>query len=411
MIPNTFHTRLPFYKTRDFANQPELQIERVVCNVQHMHPTLNPNNWFPEFICAREWTSSDVLYFAIWDVDNDVVFQDLTSFIPLLEPNYIREYQADINGVPKVMFMFSGYLTVLTMPAGKYQYRLSDSLNKYYSEYFEVACEGFTFLQNLKSFEHLTNMMWQARCYFAGIHYGLFTSNNFWHHLWLRSEHLNPETNIEEDNVTDANGNIISSSHAVDKRILISIPHCSEPVVDAMNTIPLFTSGDNTTCSIWGWNDYAPRMNVEDVEVEKPDYSLNECAPAIKARIQIDPRLNDSGCCDTDNLHCYTDFTAPAPTLTKLSSSSIRVSKGNTLPIQTAEDQSKVPTYCKVDIRYRYNGGSWITISNITYVNLHSGYTLTGLAAGTFDFQIKVKSFWNTSCDSEWSATSTMVLP
>ncbi|MBL7942757.1 MAG: hypothetical protein JNM00_08330, partial [Flavobacteriales bacterium] len=228
-------------------------------------------------------------------------------------------------------------------------------------------------------------------------------------HLWLVADEIMPVTDIEEEKTTDLKGDIVSNSLCLSNMLQLNITWLSEPMVDAINTLPLYTDGENQRLYVLSDNNFPLSLDVHDVELEKPNYDMSELEPSLQMRIQIDERLSTSGCCETDSIEDYTNYTPPAPTLTKPSINSIKVQIGNDWPLSVAEEEGTIPSYVTVNIRYKVLAGvSWTTISDQLYSTMDIGYTITGLTANNWVVQIQVE---NLEGASQWSSSAQITLP
>ena len=404
MIKNFFHTRIPFYRCGAFTSQPMLQVNKVEATKNMMKAAPNPKDFYPEFIMLREWANTNITQVQIWNVTTDTLHSTINIAL-FSNASYSQQFQVDLlGGVNKIAVMFTGlYFVGNAMTCGSnYQYRITTSDGQlYHSEWWE--CHNVSFATNYHPY--YTWAQYRSTCNFSKIRYSGLT--NFYHNLWLKSDGMMPETSIQEETETTAKGDIVSMSHRVVKYMLLSLPHASAPMVDAINTLPLYAKGSQLQLYVKGRESGESNILVEDVEVEKPDYSLSEIAPMIKLRMQIDPALIDSGCCDTDSFVCYRGVDVPKPLITKLSTTSMKISIQNTA-LSNWFNLGKIPLYTLVEVYYRVVGApSWTSGGTSTYLQLATGVTFTSLGTATYEAMIKIKPYGDTgSCESSNSETS-----
>lgn len=384
MIPNYFHTRLPFYESPFLTVQLEAQVSRKVSDKPYLNASANPNNWYPEFVFHRPWSTAEMTSFVIYSIDNDSVYATIS--LGSNPGTVLQEWQAIIDGRDRICTMFTGYMTSTTMPCGLYQYRIEYADGrKFYSEYFEV--KNFKF--NQQFFDGYTHIIYRSTCFFAEQHYSRF--RNFYHHLWLPCEALYPEINVVEEKENDLSGNVLAQSHRYDKLQLLSIPAVSEPTLDAINSLVMYTTGENLECKVYSKNIIDKLINIIDVIPDKPDYSKNEIAPILKVRLQIDPSISDAACCDNSKVtsYCSTEdnpIQAPQPAVERILFISAKMTIGSTTGSNWF-DLNKLPKNCFVrmffrkvsdpgDVIYYPSSGAY------SFSELALGKTITGLLPG-----------------------------
>jgi hypothetical protein len=410
MNQNFFHTKLPFYPTSNYANQPMLMKNKPEADETYLYSTPNPSTWYPEFVMHRAFTASNIQTLQVWNVSTDTLHQNL-NVVGLITFGFITQYQIKVGTQQRIVVMFSGLLAPSSpMSCGLYQYRLEDKDGrKYYSEYFEVHPDIaiWSFAK-----DHWTRLNYRSTCYFNKINYS--GNRYFTNWLWLNSSALVPESTIAEETVVNAAGETVAKNHRLEKRFLMSLPNVSQPMMDAINTLPMYTGGENLSLQVYS-NTLVENQatTVLTIAVEKPDYTKNECAPSLKLRFQIDPDIADAGCCDTSEIYCYSSVPSVGKPLLSKSAGKLVV----TASISEEDDwyltDGLIPPYAVITVLYKLTAaGSWTTYSEqFSSSELASGAVIDlSLPAGDYHAAIKVGAF---GCsDSPQSATSvTVTLP
>ena len=310
MIINRFKTRIPFFSTSDINERPMTQDNRKVC-ADCYGAALNPRDFYPEFVLEKSQSNSIAQIQVASAPDGGIVATITGAALPLCRHFFYSDSEGDYEIV-----MFPGMTGAELTCGRKYRYIITTtSAEVFYSDYFEAI--GPTEDEAMLSNEY-TVLKYTATCTTAGIPYALFAEDEFYNRIYLACEKLNPETEIQIENKEDNTGRIISSNQALWKRYVFHSPKNSDPVVDALNTVPIYINGESVKLITNILGD-GKGITVKDFDIEKPDYKINECTPSIKGTIAIDTRLLDAGCCDSSSIsrfddfdpECYLDFTPP----------------------------------------------------------------------------------------------------
>lgn len=403
MTQNYYHTKLPFFRCLQFDDQPELQIKKSVARFNEFKGVPNPKNWYPEFVFNRPWTQElpSTMNVKVWNMDTNtqhVDFGILPSFGSLFQ-----HFQTLIDGAARIVTMFTGiYDPVTTMPSGNYQYRITIGAYRFYSEIWTVCKLDHT----QQYHQHFTRISYRSTCNFAGILYSALP--NLLHHLYLPSEGILPESQVEEENQTAANEQVISSHQKITKVFKFACPSVTEAMVDAINSLTMYTNGTDKTLYLLGRGPYGAKLAIRNIEVERPDYSVSEVCPIIRFSAQIDPMIQSNNCCDTSNIVTFAGSNVSAPTVTKVNSTTIKVQKPFTFGDWIVEN--KIPAWCLVRLQYSLNSGAWVQLPTVyTYLQIAASVNVSGLAAGSYVFRMRIETI-SAGTNSNWSNNSNAVV-
>ena len=403
MTPNFYHTKLPFFQCISFANQPELQIQKAVAKFNEFKGVPNPKNWYPEFVFNRPWTSEapGTMNVKVWNMDTDTQHVDF-GILPMFG-SLFQHYQAIIEGTQKIVTMFTGiYDPVTTMPSGNYQYRITIGAYRFYSEIWTVCNLDHT----QQYHKHFTRISYNATCNFANIRYESLP--NLVHHLYLPSEAILPESQVEEENQTNSNEQIVSSHQKITKLFKLACPSVTEAMVDAVNSLTMYTNGEGRKIYALSRSPYSSKKNILDIQVEKPDYSNSEVCPILRFAIQIDPMIVSQDCCDSSEIVSFLGSLAPPPTISKVNSTTIKVQKPFTFG--NWQEENKIPAWCLVRLQYSLNSGAWVQLPTVyTYLQIAASVNVSGLAAGSYVFRMRIETI-SAGTNSNWSNNSNAVV-
>jgi hypothetical protein len=399
MTKNHFHTKLPFFQTTSFDDQPELQISKTVAEFREFKGIPNPSDWYPEFIFHRQWSSElpSSMSVQVWNTDTDTLHVDFGA-LPIFTV-FFQHYQVIIDGQARIVTMFSGiYDSVTTMPSGNYQYRVTIGAYRFYSEIWEVCDLKY----NTTFHKHFTRFVYYAACNFGGINYSILP--NYKNNLWIPSEGIMPESVLVEENATNLQSEVVSSRQEILKTHLFACPRLTVAMVDAINSMAMYANGENRKLYLIGRNAYDSKIFIKGLDVEKPDYSISELCPSLKIRVQIDPMLASDDCCETQEIVSFVGKVPPSANVSKVNSTTIRVQKNFTLGDWIA--QGLLPAWSLVRIQYSKDSGAFQLLpTTYSYMQLFSGVNVSGLAPGSYVFRIQLKTIASGS-ESHWSNNS-----